>query len=225
MARLPRLVLPGHAHLVLQRVLPGCRPLDEAADRELCLAALREALAAEPVRLHAFGLRSDELLLVLTPAEAPALARTLQALGRRFVGAFNRRHGRSGTLWDGRFRSALLEPGAAVLQALLLADSAGGEATQSSAAHHLGQRREPWLHDPAELWQLGNTPFERERAWGERLAQGLGGAEQDALRRAALGGWVHGSPPFVAALAAQTERPLRPRARGRPRRTASARSA
>jgi putative transposase len=178
-------------------------------------------VATQPLKLHAFGLRSDELLLVATPGEASALARTLQALGRHFVGAFNRRHGRSGTPWSGRFGSALLEPGASVLQALVLADAAGPEPGLSSAAHHLGLRREAWLHDPPELWQLGNTPFERERAWSARLAEGLGAVEQDALRRAALGGWVYGSSTFVSDLAVRTDRPLRPRARGRPRRPAS----
>jgi putative transposase len=202
MARLPRLVVPGHAHLVVQRVLHGCTPFADESGRRLCLAALREAVAATGVRLHAFALREDELQLVLTPAAPAALARAMQALGRRHVATFNRLHGRSGTLWSGRFRSAALEPGT--------------DATVSSAAHHLGLRREPWLHDPPEYWQLGNTPFERERAWAGRLAQGAPDAESAALRRSAAGGWPCGSAAFVAALATRTDRPLKPRPRGRP---------
>lgn len=216
MARLPRLVVPGHAHLVVQRVLHGCTPFADESGRRLCLAALREAVAATGVRLHAFALREDELQLVLTPAAPAALARAMQALGRRHVATFNRLHGRSGTLWSGRFRSAALEPGDVVLNALLLLDGAGTDATVSSAAHHLGLRREPWLHDPPEYWQLGNTPFERERAWAGRLAQGVPDAESAALRRSAAGGWPCGSAAFVAALATRTDRPLKPRPRGRP---------
>lgn len=216
MARLPRLVVPGLAHLVVQRVLHGCTPFADASGRRLCLAALREALAGAPVRLHAFALRDDALLLLLTPATSEALARAMQALGRRHVAAYNRVHGRRGTLWSGRFGSAPLEPGDTVLRALAMLEAAGSDATVSSAAHHLGRQREPWLHDPPEYWQLGNTPFERERAWAERLAQGMPEAESAAWWRAAAGGWPVGSEAFVAALATRTQRPVLPRPRGRP---------
>lgn len=220
MARLPRLVLAGHRHLVLLRALDGVAPFADEFDRQGFIDALREAAAAERVQVHAFGLHEHEARLLLTPTAAPGLSRCVQAIGRRYVSAYNRRHGRSGTLWSGRFGCALVEPGGPVLDAMVWVEAG---AVAGSAPHHLGERRDMSLGEPAEYWALGNTPFERELAWRERLDAGLPAPVQAGLRRAAAGGWVHGTPVFVQALAGQVavSRPVRPRAPGRPPRSAT----
>ena len=189
MARLPRLVLPGLAHYVVQRGHNRGQVFTDAEDRAEFLRALREAAAAHGVGVHAYALADDELQLLLTPPSAPALSRMMQTLGRRYVSAYNRRHGRSGTLWEGRYRCAVVEPGAWLLAALCLIDNQPGV---TSAGHRTGAARDPLLTDPAEFWHLGNTPFEREAAWRARLAQSLPPAEAEALRHAALGGWAIG---------------------------------
>ena len=125
----------------------------------------------------------------------------MQALGRRYVAAHNRRHGRRGTLWDGRFRCGVVEPGATRLQALCLIDGAAADRGITSAAHRLGGPRDALLVDPPEYWQLGNTPFEREAAYRRLLQAGVPPAAAQALRSAAIGGWAAGSPGFKASLA------------------------
>jgi len=217
MARLPRLVLAGQPHLVIQRALVRHAAFADAEDRARLFDVLREALAAERVQLHAYALRSDELRLLVTPPEVRSLARLMQAIGRRYVVAYNRRHGRSGTLWDGRFRAAAVEPGEPLLGAMVWVEQTDDASAATSAAHHLGKLRDVIVTDPPAYWRLGNTPFEREAVWRERLAHGLSAADALRLRRAALGGWAIGSPAFVAAAAA-SGRPAEPRPRGRPRR-------
>lgn len=216
MARLPRLVVPGLMHLGLQRALPT-RPLcADATDRDALLAALHEAAANHRVALHAWALADAELQWLATPPDAAALSLFVQDLGRRYVSAYNRRHAGAGTVWDGRFRCGVVEPGAAALEALLWVDG-GAAAGASSAAHRSGGRRDPRLADPPEYWALGNTPFEREAAYRALLAQGLGSQQAQALRAAASGGWAVGSPGFAASLEARLGRPVTPRPRGRPR--------
>ncbi len=236
MARLPRLVLPGRAHYIIQRGHSGGPVFADDVDRRAFLDALREASAAQRVAVHAYALPAGEVQLLATPPSAAALSATMQALGRRYVGAYNRRHGHSGTLWDGRFRCAVVESGAPVLGVLRLIDGLAdleapgdGHGAQmakpmaeprpawSSAGHRLGAGRLPWLLDPPELWRLGNTPFEREAAWRALLLQGLPAAQAATCRGAALGGWAIGSPAFLQTLAADTARPLQPRPRGRPK--------
>jgi len=217
-ARLPRLVVPGQAHLIIHRGHSGAAVFADDTDRAAYLAALRETAAAEGVQVHAYALASTEVQLLATPAEPLALGRLMQALGRRYVAAHNRRHGRRGTLWDGRFRCGVVEPGPTRLQALCLVDGAGADAGLSSAPHRLGGPREALLIDPPEYWQLGNTPFEREAAYRTLLDAGLPAATASWLRGAALGGWAAGSPEFTARLAAATSRPAQARPRGRPRR-------
>jgi putative transposase len=219
MARLPRLVLAGQAHAVAQRGLRGQPVFVDAQDRAAYIAALREAAAAEQVQVHAWALLDDEALLLLTPTQPAGLGRMVQALGRRYVSAYNRRHGRSGTLWDGRFRCAVVEPGAPRLAALRWIDGQSAEPGLTSASLRLGAPRDGLLVDPPELWSLGNTPFEREAAYGALLSQGLPAAVAEPLRRAVQGGWVAGSAAFAATVAEATARPAQPRRRGRPPRT------
>jgi len=218
MARLPRLVIPGHAHYIVQQGHNGQPVMIDDEDRALYLAALRDAFVTRRVELLAYALTDGAVHLLATPPSAEGLSAAMQAVGRRYVAAFNRRHGRSGTLWDGRFRGTVVEPGDTLLDVLRLID--GLPAPRSSAAHHLGELRDPLLTDPPEFWGLGNTPFEREAAWRTLLVQGLPPARRDALALGALRGWPLGSPDFVAALAADTQRPLRPKPRGRPRKQA-----
>ncbi len=219
MARLARLVVAGQAHLVLQRGHNGARVFVDAADRATYLMALREAAAAEAVQVHALALLDSEVLLLLTPAEPAALGRFMQAVSRRYVSAYNRRHGRSGTLWDGRFRCGPVEPGHVRLDALRWIDGQSHEAGVSTAAQRTGEVRDTLFSDPPEYWQLGNTPFEREAAWRALLAAGLPATRAEALRRAASGGWAAGSAAFATQVAEASGRPARPRPRGRPMRT------
>lgn len=214
MARLPRLVLPGQAHLVVQRG-QGVRPVFvDDVDRRTYVDALHAAAAAESIAVHAFALGEDEVMLLVTPPDRRSLSRFVQTLGRRYVSAYNRRHHQRGTLWDGRFRCGVVEAGAPRLAALRLVDGAGG---MTSASHRSGGERHLLLTEIPEYWTLGNTPFDREAAYRTLLVQGLTGHEAAALRGAALGGWALGSPAFVREAAAGTSRPLQPRPRGRPR--------
>lgn len=215
MARLPRLALPGFAHYVIQRGHNGQPVFADARDRDSYCAALAAAAATEAVHVHARALLDCEVQLLLTPDDAGALSRFVQAVNRRFVAAFNRRHGRSGALWDGRFRAAVVEPGALRLQALVLIDGAAAP-EHTTAGHRLGGPRDGVATDPPEYWALGNTPFEREAAYRALLAEGVPVPVADMLRRAALGGWAAGMRVADSA-AEEGGRPLAPRPRGRPR--------
>jgi putative transposase len=224
MARLTRLSLPGHAHLVVQRGQGHMPVFADAHDRSAYVAALFEAAAATQVQLHAYALLDQETrLLVTTPAQpaqalpaAPAVTRLMQALGRRYVAGYNRRHGRAGSVWAGRFGAAVLQSGPWVLDALLWVDGASSEPGHTSAAHRTGSQPLAPLANPPELWALGNTPFEREAAYSRLLQAGVSTDRAAQLRQAALGGWALGSAAFVAGVAQATARPSRPRPRGRP---------
>jgi len=221
MARLPRLVVPGQAHHLVQRGHNAQPVFVDDEDRRQYLAALRDALRAHAVLLHAYALLDDAVQLLLRPPSEPALSRMVQAVGRRYVAGFNRRHARSGTIWEGRFRAGVVQQGQPTLQSLLLIDALPSPQTRrwSSAPHRLGLSRDPLLSDPPEYWQLGNTPFEREAAYAALLDRGLDEAVVRRIEHAAANGWALGSPQFLAEMARQSGRPVRPRARGRPPRS------
>lgn len=225
MARLSRLALGGHVHLVELCALPGARLAHDDEDRGLALSSLHSAAQQHRLALHAYALLDERLYLLGTPQYNDDLSLMVQGLGRRYVPRFNRRHGLTGRLWDGRFRATIVQPGALVLDALLFVDGSAmaespsvpaSEHRWSSARHHLGHARDPMLTDRAEYWQLGNTPFERERAYRSRLEEGLPSGRRAQLAEAVHKGWALGEPAFLDRLRELIDRPLQPRRRGRP---------
>lgn len=226
MARQPRLVLPGAVHHLLQRGNNRQAVFIDEHDRRAYIDHLREATRLHGVRVHGYALMPNHVHLLVTPQAEAGLARAMQTLGRRYVAAFNQRHGRSGTLWEGRFRTAVIEAPAYYQLALRYVEQhplreglveRAGDYAWSSAAHHLGQRRDALVSEHPAFWALGNTPFEREAAHRQALATPLSVSELDLMRRHVHTGWPLLSPAGKAALASQLDRPLQPRTPGRPR--------
>ena len=221
MARLRRLCLPGRVHWLTQRGHNGQVVFKDDADRLLYLGALLEASRQEQVQVHAYALWESEAHLLVTPGGADALGRLMQALGRRFVGAHHQRHGGRGTLWEGRYRGAVVEPGVPLLDVLTLIEGIGIGPGASSLSHRGGGAQDPLLTELQEYWKLGNTPFDRQSLWRQRVAEGLSASRVQALRAEAWGGWAIGSEAFKSQMSDAAERPAAPRPRGRPRKSAS----
>lgn len=228
MARLPRLILPGHPHHVILRGNNRQAIFFSDLDRQHLLATLQEAASQYRVAVHAYVLMDNHLHLLLTPPTADALSRMMQSLGRRYVGWFNARHRRSGTLWEGRFRAGLIEGERHLLACMRYIElnpvRAGLcleplEWPWSSAAHHLGRARSPLVSEHEMYWSLGNTPFEREHAYRELLGQGVAPQEQVQFTEAVLRGRPVASDAFLKPLAADHAVVVEKRPRGRPSRT------
>lgn len=226
MARLPRLSVPNCPHHVLHRGNNGQAVFLSDTDRQLFLRLLADAALETRVVLHAYVLLDDSFRLLLTPGDEGALARLMQTLGRRYVRAFNQAYGRSGTLWEGRFRSTVVEPSEVMLSCMVHMDLApvrAGLAADAAAwpwsSHgvYAGQRQHTKLTPPALWWTLGNTPFAREAAYARRVAAGLPAAELAHLDRTLHSGWVLGGAAFLAGLEHQAGRRVKPGRPGRPR--------
>jgi putative transposase len=225
MARLPRLVVPGLPHHVIQRGNDRQSIFRDESDRHRYLEILQDVIRTHRLAIHAYVLMDNHVHILASPATAEGLSRTMQSLGRRYVGWFNARHGRSGTLWEGRFRCAVIETERYLLACMRYIElnpvRAGmvvraGDYPWSSAGFHLGQRQSQLVTDHPLFWALGNTPFEREVAWRSLLDQGLPDQEVRKISESAFKGWACGSDEFLAWLKNRTERPVAPRPRGRP---------
>jgi putative transposase len=226
MARKPRLALAGQLHHVLLEGHNGQPVFVHPDDRTAYLAMLHEATRSHGVAVHAYALVDTAVHLLATPQEAPSLGRLVQALGRRYVSDFNRRHGRSGTLWNGRFRSSVLQAEAWLLPATIAIEtealrkglaSTAEDWLWSSALHHLGRSRAPCVTEHSLYWRLGNTPFERELAHAHLLRDGISAAVLGQLEGAVRSAGVLGDAAFAADVAQALGRPPANRARGRPR--------
>jgi putative transposase len=109
MARLPRPDLAGVPQHVVQRGNNRFPCFLDDEDRRRYLQCLYEALRRYGCDLHAYVLMDNHAHLLVTPQDVGAVSRLMQTFGRNYAGLFNGRHGRTGTLWEGRYKSCLVD--------------------------------------------------------------------------------------------------------------------
>lgn len=109
MARQPRFFLPGHPQYVNQRGNNRHVIFADAADYRFYLDALKETCERSGCHVPAYVLMTNHAHLLMTPDCEAGISKVMQSLGRRYVEYFNYRYLRTGTLWEGRYRAALLD--------------------------------------------------------------------------------------------------------------------
>lgn len=109
MARLPRLYLPGCAQHVVQRGNNREACFYDEVDYKAYLSFLKDSAAKYRVAIHAFVLMTNHVHILVTPDDAQGVGRMMQAQGRKYVQYFNYTHDRTGTLWEGRYKSTLVD--------------------------------------------------------------------------------------------------------------------
>lgn len=228
MARLPRLSLPGYPHHVILRG-NNRQPIFLCPDDyQTFLDLLEEHAGKSGVAVHAYVLMDNHVHLLVTPEAVDSLPRLMQAVGRRYVRYFNDRQGRSGTLWEGRYRSTPIQTETYLLACMAYIDlnpvRAGlvAEARDypwSSHGHYVGLRNDKLVTPHSLFWTLGNTPFAREAAYADMVRVGVSASQQAALTESALRGWALGDADFLTDLQKRTERRVVKTRVGRPART------
>lgn len=226
MARLPRLSLPGYPQYIVQRgnnrqAIAAC-----TANYQTLLALIDENARKFSVAVHAYVLMGNHFHLLATPETADGVPQLMQATGRRYVRYFNDSQGRTGTLWEGRYRSTVIQAERYLLACMAYMDLHPvhlGLVTQardypwSSHGHYAGLRVDRLATPHPEYWSLGNTPFAREAAYTQRVHEGLAPDQKTALAQSVLSGWALGDDAFVAELQALTPRRVSKAVAGRPR--------
>ena len=225
MARLPRLTLPGYPHHIIQRGNNRQVIFSSMAHNQMILALLNENALKFGVALHAYVLMNNHFHLLATPATDEALPQMMQAVGRSYVRYFNDSQGRSGTLWEGRYRSTVIETDRYLLACMAYIDlnpvrsgvmKEARDYPWSSHGHYIGLRTDKMVTPHALFWALGNTPFAREAAYAELVKAGITQEQQDALTQSALSGWALGDDDFVSDLQKRTARRIKKNQPGRP---------
>lgn len=230
MARLPRLSLPGYPQHVIQRGNNRQAIATSAAHYQTLLGLIDDNARKFAVAIHAYVLMDNHFHLLATPETAQALPQMMQAIGRRYVRYFNDSQGRSGTLWEGRYRSTVIQPEAYLLACMAYMDLnpvRHGQVAQardypwSSHGHYAGLRMDRLVTPHPLFWILGNTPFAREAAYAEMVHRGVAPERQLALTQSTLSGWALGDATFVADLQTRTQRRVSKASAGRPQGLAS----
>lgn len=196
MPRTARVVLPGVAAHVIQRGHNRNACFRERTDYFVYLAHLRELARSVKCQVHAYCLMTNHVHLLLTPPDDDSLARFMRSLGQRYVQYFNRHHGRTGTLWEGRFRSCIVESASYVLACYryiemnpVRAEMAAGPDRYDWSSHraNAGSAVDPGLTPHSEYLALGLDADSRVGAYRDLFSQRT---DSDAeIRRATNGGY------------------------------------
>ena len=218
MARLARHYVPEQPQHVILQGLTGPAFLDEG-DYLYFLACLADAARVADLAVHAWVLMPDAIQFLVTPSYESSVPVAMQAVGRRYVETFNRRHGRRGAVWRGEYRATVIEPDRYFLLASQVIDHApvrnhlvaeAGNYQWSSYTHHIGLRVDNFIKDHPLYRALGNTPFERQQAYRDLGAQLLDEREVNDLMQSTLKGWVLGSAAYCEWAAQTANRRLMP---------------
>jgi putative transposase len=215
MARQPRFDLPGVPQHIVQRGNNRLPCFLDDADRHHYLRLLSEALLDTGCTLHAYVLMDNHVHLLLTSPRAFAISRLMQKLGRGYVGQFNARHRRTGTLWEGRYKSCLVDNGSYVLRCHRYIDLNPVRARMvedpitypwSSASAHCGQRADVLLKPHPAYLALGATTEARGEAYQCLLRETLSDDDLAAIRIYLQQQRALGRDDFRAMVEAKTHR-------------------
>jgi putative transposase len=226
MARLPRLYLPGvPSHAILRgnnRQAIFC----SEGDRIFFHRCLAEMARQDGLRIHAYVMMTNHVHLLASSDQPQTLSRVMQRLGRRYVSYFNFIHKRTGTLWEGRFRSTLVGEERYLLTCHRYIEQnpvrAGmvehpGEYPWSSHRCHSSGVADDLVTPHPLIAGLADAAEARRLAYRELFAELLSAQDLQQIRDSLNKGWAYGSPEFVKGLDDQGARRPAPLPMGRPR--------
>lgn len=226
MPRLRRFAPIGLPQHIIQRGNDRQACFVDEADYAVYVARLDEASRKYCVDIHAWVLMTNHVHLLVSPRQANGVSAMMQSLGRDYVSWFNQRHERTGTLWEGRFRSCLIDADEYLLRcyryielnpvrAGIVADPAD-YAWSSYRCNALGSHSR--LVVPHELYlALGRSSAQRMATYRDLFNVVLEQHQLHDIRRSVNSGRVLGSERFKDACEARLGRRLRPGPRGRPK--------
>lgn len=168
---------------------------------------------------------TNHVHLLMTPGAAGAVARTMQALGRRYVGYINAAYRRSGTLWEGRYKSCLIDSQHYLMTCYryielnpvraAMVDTPGAYAWSSYRCNAEGTM-DRLVQPHEEYWRLGSTTEQRCAAYRALFLDVIGQDRLDEIRVYVQQQRAWGTNRFQAAIEAELQRVAKVRPKGRP---------
>jgi len=201
-------------------------------DRELYLGLLEEFRGTYKCSIHAFVLMTNHVHLLLTPHEDGAVSGLMRHLGMKFVSAMNRRYGRTGSGWEGRFWSSLVDSRSYLLTChryIELNPVRAGLVKRperylwSSHMHNATGAPLPLIEPHPEYLALGADADRRRSAYRRLFATPIPDEQLERIRVAIRSNLPVGSDEFLKELEQQLGRPMERQRAGRKRKGESER--
>ena len=226
MPRRARIAIAGIPWHIIQRGNNRSACFFAEADYRYFLDTVAVQAVKWQCAVHAYVLMTNHVHLLLTPQFRDSAANMMKYVGQRYVQYINRTYQRSGTLWEGRFRSCLAQEDTYVLAChryielnpvrAAMVDDPAQYRWSSYRANALGEPGVPLTHHP-DCLALGNSRGTRLEAYRGLFDAHPDNAAVEKIRRATNGNYVLGNQKFQKEIAAMLKRRVTPGKSGRPR--------
>lgn len=228
MPRTARIVVSHYPHHVVQRGHNRQAVFAEPRDYARYLATLREFKQEYGVKVYAYCLMTNHVHLLLAPEDSTGIGKLMKRLAARQTRHHNHLEGRTGTLWEGRYKSSLVDRDDYLLaccryielnpvRACLVVDPA--DYRWSSCRYRLGADSASWLDPDPCFMALGETDAERRARYREFLQMAIPDDEWTLIREAVQRGQLTGDAHFNEEISNVIGRRVVSRGQGRPRKS------
>lgn len=225
MPRKPRFFLSNVPVHIVQRGLSREPVFFESQDYATYAYWMKESSQRYDVAIHAFVLMTNHVHMLVTPKIHDAVSPFMQFLGRRYVPYINFKYGRSGTIWEGRFKASLVQEEAYFLKVMRYIElnpvRAGmvklpGHYRWSSFCHNSGARKNSFIREHSLFSRLGLTVGERHKAYSALFSSELDVEDEKQISEAWLSGTPLGNDYFKEKVERELSRKVGQARRGRP---------
>lgn len=224
MPRKPRVSAAGVAEHVIQRGNNRQVVFLRESDKKCYVTWLKQYAQKYEVQIHAWVLMTNHVHILCTPSSETGISQMMQSLGRMYVRYFNKSHKRTGTLWEGRYRSCVVQEEGYLMQVYRYIElnpvRAGlvkhpAEFSWSSyQCNGLGKTSDLLTPHPLYL-SLGKNDFTRLDSYRAFIEQHFDSRLLEDIRRATNKGLALGNESFIAAIERRTGKSLTEAKRGR----------
>jgi putative transposase len=229
MARLPRYVIPGQPQHIIQRGNNRQVIFAAEGDYQFFRDALVEAAEKHALSIHAYVWMTNHIHLLATPENENSISKVFQSVGRKYVQYFNFTYKRSGTLWEGRYRSTVVDSEQYLLTLMRyieLNPVRAGMVTHPKdypwSSYHFnayGMRdwNSNWITPHPVYMRLGKGIEDRQSAYRQLFRSAIAKDDLQAIRESTHKGWALGNERFRTRIEVLSGRRAMSKGVGRPK--------
>jgi len=228
MPRRPRLVIKGYPHHIILRGNNRSAIFHNDNDRRFFIECLRDSKEKTKSKIYAYCLMPNHVHLLVEPSTDKGLGNMMQSLGRRYVQYINQTYGRTGTLWEGRFKSSLVSQDEYLLvcSRYIELNPVRAKMVQkpkdyrwSSYGFKAEGRTDVILDQDPMYLEFGNTEKERQRNYKRWIYENIKDEELDMIRHRTQKGGIIAHRNFMDKVSEILGMNMVLRPRGRPRKS------
>lgn len=218
MARKVRVFVENAAQHVILKSIDNITLFKEEQDYIVFLEILKELSLNHDMDIHSYILMPQYFEFLATPKHADALSKYMQSLGRKYVGYFNKKYNRTGTLWDGRYKASLIEDKSYLFEVMkYIEQHSHVDYLYSSVGKNLFGRADAIVSQNELYKKLGYTDEKRLNAYSQFFYSDINSAKKEFIASCLERQLVTGSVDFVKNLQQLVGMTLISKERGRPK--------